>query len=79
MIKKQELIKLLEESLKTEEGAIPLYTKHVSSTLFLSDLQPEKQKRISEILHELNEQSSGHAALFKQIIETIQESDKDVY
>jgi rubrerythrin len=79
MLSKQELISLLEESLKTEESAIPLYTKHVSSTLFLSDISKDKKVRIYDILEELNTQSSGHAVTFKQMINDIQGDDRNVY
>jgi len=79
MLKKEELIKLLEEAVKTEESAIPLYTKHISSTLFLSDLPLEKRKRIHEILQILNEQSSGHAITFRQMINNIERDVRDVY
>lgn len=79
MLKKHELITLLEESLKTEESAIPLYTKHVRSTLFLSDLPVKNKNRIDEILKELNTQSLGHAIMFQQIIDTVKGDDRDVY
>jgi hypothetical protein len=76
MLSKQELIGLLEESLK---GAIPLYTKHVSSTLFLSKMPKEKKLRINDILQELHTQSSGHAITYKQMINDIQGDNRNVY
>jgi len=79
MLSKQELINMLEESLKTEESAIPLYTKHISSTIFLSNIPNDKKVRMYGILQTLNIQSSGHAITFKQMINDIQKGDRNVY
>ena len=79
MLSKQELINMLEESLKTEESAIPLYTKHISSTIFLSDIPKDKKVRMYDILQTLNMQSSGHAIAFKQMINDIEGDDRNVY
>jgi len=39
---KEKLLNLLDESLKAEEIALPLYTRHLSSTLFLSDFDTDE-------------------------------------
>lgn len=79
MITKEKLVNELNEALKTEESAIPLYTKHVSSTLFLADMEKEKISRIKEILDVLNSDSSKHARMFKSLINRIEGEPKDVY
>ncbi|MCK4887203.1 MAG: hypothetical protein KAS96_07420 [Planctomycetes bacterium] len=79
MITKEKLVNELNEALKTEESAIPLYTKHVSSTLFLADMEKEKVFRIKEILDILNSESSEHARIYKGLINRVEEEAKDVY
>ena len=79
MITKEQLLNELNEALKTEESAIPLYTKHVSSTLFLADMEKEKVSRIKEILGILNSDSQKHAEMFKSLINRIEGDAKDVY
>ena len=79
MITKEKLVNELKEALKTEESAIPLYTKHVSSTLFLADMEDEDLSRIKEILDILNSDSSKHARVFKGLINKIEGDTKDVY
>ncbi len=79
MITKEILVNELKEALKTEESVIPLYTKHVSSTLFLADMEEEKVSRIKEILDVLNSDSREHAKTFKNLINKIEGETKDVY
>ncbi|MBN1457055.1 MAG: hypothetical protein JW912_04300 [Sedimentisphaerales bacterium] len=79
MLKKEELISSLQEALRTEEAAIPLYTKFVGSTLFLSGFSEENISRIERILHELNKDSCQHAAKFERLISQIENGDKDAY
>ncbi len=79
MLTKENLVNELKEALKTEDSAIPLYTKHISSTLFLADMEEETISRIKEILGILNSDSSKHARMFKSLINKIEGETKDVY
>ncbi len=76
---KQELLDALNECFKTEESAIPLYSKHINSTLFLSDFSDQEKKEVSSVLKMLLDESSMHAKLFKGLIKKVKESDQDVY
>lgn len=76
---KEKLLNLLEESAKTEESALPLYTRHLSSTLFLSDFDADRQQRILRILQTLENESKGHLKTLLSLMEKIKEGDKDVY
>ncbi|MFA6186781.1 MAG: hypothetical protein WC770_06180 [Phycisphaerae bacterium] len=76
---KEKLLNLLEESLKAEENALPLYTKHLSSTLFLSDFDTDEQRHIMRILKILEDESKGHRHTLLCLIDKIKEDDKDVY
>jgi len=79
MITKEKFVNELNEALKTEEGAILLYTKHVSSTLFLAYMEKEKITRIKEILDVLNSETRKHTRIFKNLINKIEGETKDVY
>ena len=79
MITKESLINRLNEALKTEESAIPLYTKHISSTLFLAEIEKERVAKIKEILDVLNAETRKHARMFKLLINRIGRETKDVY
>lgn len=76
---KQELLNLLQEAVKTEESAIPLYTKHISSTLFLSGFDEGAKERIRQILEKLYRESTGHSKIYKKLIDRIQGENQDVY
>jgi rubrerythrin len=79
MLTKENLINELKEALKTEESAIPLYTKHVSNTLFLADMEEEEVSKIKEILATLNSDSRKHARIYKSLINRVEGGAKDVY
>jgi len=79
MITKEKLVDELEEALNTEESAVPLYAKHISSTLFLSGFTDKSCSRIKEILSELASDSDRHTHMFEQLIEHVKSGGKDVY
>ena len=79
MITKEKLVSLLEEERNTEESAIPLYSRHISSTLFLSGFSDESCSRIKEILNELASESKVHSDIIGQLIEHVKSGVKDVY
>ena len=76
---KKELIAQLKKLHNEEELAIPVYTKHLESTFFLSTLTADAQKNIKEMLLTLSLESEVHARMFESTIQKIQESDRDVY
>jgi len=79
MATKKELIGFLEEVLKTEEKAIPLYTRHIGSTLFLSRFDETQRTRIQTILETLKEESQKHAEIFGRLVDKIKREPRDVY
>ena len=76
---KDELIARLRQLHNEEELAIPIYTKHLESTFFLSRITPKDQKEIKEILLTLAMESEVHARMFEAAIKKVQESERDVY
>jgi hypothetical protein len=75
---KGKLLNLLDESLKTE-SALPLYAKHLRSTLFLSDFDADEQRRVMRILQALENESKGHRVALQSLIGRIEKGVKDVY
>ncbi len=79
MMTKSELIARFKKLHNEEELAIPIYTKHLENTFFLSHLKPEVRKDIEEKLLTLAMESEVHARMFEAVIKRIQESKRDVY
>jgi rubrerythrin len=76
---KSELIAQLKDLHNEEELAIPIYTKHLESTFFLSHIEPGTRKEIEEMLLTLAMESEVHARIFEAMIKKIQESERNVY
>ena len=76
---KDELLEALEHCRKTEESAIPLYIKHLNSTLFLSDFSKDEKQKIIALLKMLSSESQGHAQAFDGLINKVKESSQNVY
>ncbi len=79
MIKKEELLKSLKEAEVLEEKSIPVYTKHLDSTLFLSGFSKEEQEELKKVLLILKKGSEEHREIYEDLINKIRESAKDVY
>ena len=76
---KDELVVRLRQLHNEEELAIPIYTKHLESTFFLSHIKPDAQKEIKSMLLTLAMESEVHARMFEATIKKVKESEKDVY
>jgi hypothetical protein len=79
MMTKNELIAQLRKLHNEEEVAIPIYTKHLESTLFLSHIKSGVRREIEEMLLTLAMESEVHAKMFEAAIKKIQDSKLDVY
>jgi len=79
MITKKDLLQSLQKSLRTEEMAIPVYTKHLESTIFLSGLTQEEEKKIEEVLRMLGKESEIHKKIFQTLIQEVKNSSQHVY
>ena len=76
---KARLLTLLEEAIKIEESVIPLYSRHITNTLFLSGLQPPEADAIKKILNRLHDDSQNHRRMFTSLLKHVRESQTDVY
>ena len=79
MINKNDLIASLKQNLYTEEQAIPIYSKHLNSTVFFSGFNKGLQEKIKNTLLILKKESQHHEQIFKALIDKLEKSPKDVY
>jgi rubrerythrin len=76
---KDELIDQLKRLCDEEEHAIPIYTRHLESTFFLSNFKAGVQQKIRDMLLTLALDSEVHARMFEAAIKRVKESDRHVY
>ncbi len=79
MIKKEKLLKALESLVILEKSKNPLLNRHVSSSLFFSELKPQERKAILDKFQTISVAQSKHLEILNQIKEEIVKSKKDVY
>ena len=79
MSDKQEITRLIEECIKIEESVIPLYSKHIHNTLFLSGFDKKSAQEVSNILDKLKTDSERHRGVFENLLTEIERSSKNVY
>ncbi|MFA5337313.1 MAG: hypothetical protein WC330_03170 [Candidatus Omnitrophota bacterium] len=79
MIKKEKLLKELDSLVSLGKSKNPLLNKHISSSLFFSELKPQERKAILEKFQEISIAQSKHLEILSQIREEILKGKKDVY
>jgi len=79
MIKKEKLLKGLESLVILGKNKNPLLNRHISSSLFFSELKPQERKAILEKFQEISVAQAKHLVILGQIKEEILKSKKDVY
>lgn len=79
MISREKILELLKQCFSLEEKAIPIYAKHMSNTLFLSEFKKEDQIKIKNILETLKRESEGHMKIYEDLFRKVRGSSEDVY
>ena len=79
MIKKDKLLIQLNKLIELEKSIIPLLNKHISSSLFFSNLEKSKQKEIAEHFQKLVIAKKGHIEILSGIKSEVDRREKDVY
>ena len=74
-----EFIAFLEESIRIEEFVIPIYARHIESTLFFAGFAQDKGEKVRGILRELGVDSERHRRALEDLLATVRQADKDVY
>ncbi len=75
---KNELLALLEEIRKIEEG-VALYSKHIKNTLYLSGFKKDKVNQVKKTLDIFYKESKDQGVVIKQLIDQIKKGKQDVY
>ncbi len=79
MIKKEKLFQKLESLVILEKSKNPLLNRHISSSLFFSELKPQERKIILDKFQEISIAQSRHLKILEQIKEEVSRGKKDVY
>lgn len=72
-MKKEKIIEILNRALVGEEKAIPIYNRHLSSSIFWTGIAEEKSERIKEILEQLINDSRRHKIMVEGLINKLKE------
>lgn len=78
-ITKNELLKLLDDSIDLEEKSIQVYNKHLKTALFWSGLPEDERRQLNIYLSMLAKESSKHSARLSALKEKVEKEGKDVY
>jgi len=66
-MKKEELLKKIDEAVIQEEEAVPLYAEHITTLSYWAGLSKESTNEIIKYLKILHKDSLWHAKTFKTI------------
>jgi CRISPR/Cas system-associated endoribonuclease Cas2 len=78
-MERDELIRKIDEGIQREEETIPIYSKHIQSSLFLGGFEKSKRDKVAKGLDELRKGSESHKAILLGLKDKIRKGDKDVY
>jgi len=70
---KDEIIEKINQAILTEEEGVPIYSKHIESTLFWSGLNDELKQKIQDTLNIIKRESQNHMILLTHIKKIINE------
>lgn len=65
---RRKIIGLLKEALLAEERAVPIYNRHLTSSLFLAGVPNDKAEKVRSALEVLSRDSIAHKARVEGII-----------
>lgn len=79
MVKKDKLLKQVEELVRLEQGFIPLLNKHLSAAMFFSNLKNDERQEIIEYFQKLVIAKAKHIEILNGVKAEIARRQKDVY
>ena len=79
MIKKDKLSNQIEKLIDLEKGLIPLLNKHVSASLFFSNLKKNDREEIVEYFQNVVIAKTKHIEILNRIKGDIMKGKRDVY
>ena len=79
MIRKSSLLSSLSDLAEIEKMLIPILNKHVSSALFLSELDDTQRKQIKEQFQNIVITQTKHVESLNKIESEVEKAGSDVY
>ena len=79
MIKKDKLLKQIDDLISLEKSIVPLLNKHVSTSLFFSNLKKNEREEVIAYFQNLVIAKTRHIEILNMIKTGIGGSKKDVY
>ncbi len=79
MIKKDKLLKQIDELMNLEKSLIPLLNKHVSTSLFFSNLKKDEREEIVGYFQNQVIAKTKHVEILNGIKSEVARREKDVY
>ncbi len=65
---KLEIIRLLKEALLSEEKAVPIYNRHLESSVFWTGIDDKKASKARDVLRVLSRDSLRHKMTVEKIL-----------
>ncbi len=78
-VSKNELLAMLKDALALEEGAMPIYSRHLKTALFWSGLAPEVREQLRIQLGILEKESGRHTKALLEMKKKIEEDERNVF
>lgn len=79
MIKRDKILKQIEELIGLEQSLIPLLNKHLSAAMFFSSLKKNDREDIVEYFQKLVIAKTRHVEILNGVKEEIVRRERDVY
>ncbi len=79
MIKKDKLLKQIEELIRLEQSLVPLLNKHLSAAMFFSNLKKDDRENIVEYFQKLVIAKTKHIEILSRVNDEIVRRQRDVY
>ena len=79
MIKKDKLLNQIDKLINLEKTLIPLLNKHISSSLFFSNLKGDEQKKVIEYFQSVVIAKTKHIEILNGVKAEVTRREKDVY
>ena len=79
MITKKDLLEQIDEAIRTEESALPIYLDNYTAAMGWVELDVEKRKQIVDTLKRLAADTKGHKTTLLRIRENILADSRSAY
>jgi hypothetical protein len=79
MISKADLMQRLNEVMWEEEHAYPIYQRHIIQSIPWYGFSEEEEARLRETLTRIGQETDQHKQMLEEILQQVQEGERDVY